>query len=65
MITGVSVRRWDGLPGSCRGIVPARRRHIPVKKAFRPDVQLYMASREASSTDSWSLRKAGLDHPGA
>jgi hypothetical protein len=36
-------RRYDGLPGSCGGIMPVRSGCMPVKKALRPAVQLCLA----------------------
>ena len=36
-------RRYDGLPGSCGGIMPVRSGCMPVKKALRPAVQLCSA----------------------
>jgi hypothetical protein len=57
--------------GQLRWIVPVRSGSIPVMKAFRLDVQLCMASQSMKSPP-WSanrfmasLRKAGLDNPGA
>jgi hypothetical protein len=41
---GVPGRRYDGLPGSCGGIMPVRSGYMPVTKALRPEVQLCMAT---------------------
>ena len=43
-IPGVPGRRYDGLPGSCGGIMPVRSGYMPVKKALRPEVQLCIAT---------------------
>ena len=41
---GVPGCKYDGLPGSCGGIMPVRSGYMPVKKALRPEVQLCMAT---------------------